>query len=90
MPTFTYLVTQIVQRHPDLAYLHVVEPGLAGDENIDKKAGEVRFISLPTYRYASSSSTTHAVQRLLARNLGPACVHLCRPLHTRDCDEACG
>jgi NADPH2 dehydrogenase len=25
-PTFAYLVSQIVARHPDLAYIHLVEP----------------------------------------------------------------
>jgi len=27
-PTFTYLVQQLVERYPDLAYLHLVEPRL--------------------------------------------------------------
>ncbi|KAK0463295.1 hypothetical protein IW261DRAFT_158426 [Armillaria novae-zelandiae] len=30
IPTFAYLVTKIGQRHPDLAYLHVVEPRVSG------------------------------------------------------------
>ncbi|PBK85284.1 FMN-linked oxidoreductase [Armillaria gallica] len=30
VPTFSYLVTKIGQRHPDLAYLHVVEPRVSG------------------------------------------------------------
>ncbi|KAI0744497.1 NADH:flavin oxidoreductase/NADH oxidase [Earliella scabrosa] len=33
IPTFTYLVSQVVQRHPDLAYLHVIEPGVAASED---------------------------------------------------------
>ncbi|KAI0742943.1 NADH:flavin oxidoreductase/NADH oxidase [Daedaleopsis nitida] len=40
VPTFTYLVSQIVERYPDLAYLHVVEPGLSGSEDIDARNGE--------------------------------------------------
>jgi len=26
VPTYTYLIEQIIQRHPDLAYLHATEP----------------------------------------------------------------
>ena len=43
VPTFTYLVTELVKRHPNLAYLHVVEPGLAGATDIEARAGEVRL-----------------------------------------------
>ncbi len=42
VPTFTYLVTKLAQDHPDLAFLHQVEPGLAGGWDIDAKIGEVR------------------------------------------------
>ena len=41
IPTFTYLVSQVAERHPDLAYLHVVEPGLAGGWDIEGSTGEV-------------------------------------------------
>lgn len=34
-PTFSYIVSQLVQRHPDLAYLHVVEPRIAGYNNAE-------------------------------------------------------
>ncbi|KAI8996263.1 NADH:flavin oxidoreductase/NADH oxidase [Trametes punicea] len=51
VPTFTYFVSQIAQRWPELAYLHVVNPGLAGSANIDRRAGEsndfIRKIWLP-------------------------------------------
>jgi NADPH2 dehydrogenase len=32
IPTYTYLVQQIKARHPDLAYLHLVEPRVDGVE----------------------------------------------------------
>ena len=32
-PTFAYLVSQAKERFPDLAYLHVVEPRVAGDDD---------------------------------------------------------
>ena len=41
VPTFTYLVSRLAAEHPYLAYLHVVEPGLAGGNDIVAKAGEV-------------------------------------------------
>ncbi|KAJ7608655.1 NADH:flavin oxidoreductase/NADH oxidase [Roridomyces roridus] len=34
-PTFTYLVTQLRDRYPDLAYLHVVEPRADGIETVE-------------------------------------------------------
>ncbi|KAJ7578132.1 hypothetical protein C8J56DRAFT_1111964 [Mycena floridula] len=33
IPTFTYLVSQIKERYPDLSYLHVVEPRVSGDDD---------------------------------------------------------
>lgn len=33
LPTFTYLVTELAARHPNLAYLHLVEPRISGDED---------------------------------------------------------
>ncbi|KAL1943308.1 hypothetical protein VTO73DRAFT_4383 [Trametes versicolor] len=40
IPTFTYLVTKLAQDYPDLAFLHQVEPGVAGGWDIDAKTGE--------------------------------------------------
>ncbi|KAK7007400.1 putative inactive dehydrogenase EasA [Favolaschia claudopus] len=30
IPTFSYIISQLAQRHPDLAYLHLVEPRIVG------------------------------------------------------------
>ncbi|KAJ7293870.1 hypothetical protein C8J57DRAFT_1444943 [Mycena rebaudengoi] len=38
-PTYTYFVTQLRERYPDLAYLHVVEPRVNGAETVEVKAG---------------------------------------------------
>ncbi|KAJ6491545.1 hypothetical protein DFH09DRAFT_1453348, partial [Mycena vulgaris] len=35
-PTFTYLVWQMKATHPDLAYIHVVEPRISGDGDIEE------------------------------------------------------
>ena len=43
VPTFTYLVKEAVRRHPNLAYLHVPEPGVAGAQEIEVKEGQVRL-----------------------------------------------
>ncbi|KAI0742949.1 NADH:flavin oxidoreductase/NADH oxidase [Daedaleopsis nitida] len=40
VPTFSYLVSRLAADHPNLSYLHVVEPGLAGNLDIDPQAGE--------------------------------------------------
>jgi len=40
MATFEYLVGQFVQRHPDLAYLHLVEPVVAGNSDRERSSRE--------------------------------------------------
>ena len=49
VPQFTYLVEELVRRHPDLAYLHVITPGAsvpgpAGpeDESVGRRSGVPR------------------------------------------------
>lgn len=32
LPTFSYLVSELAARHPTLAYLHLIEPRISGDE----------------------------------------------------------
>ena len=43
IPTFTYLVSEIKKRHPDLAYIHVTEPRINGDQDRQAQEGEVRI-----------------------------------------------
>ena len=40
-PTFSYIVSELAQRHPDFAYIHLVEPRVEG--NVDRTVidGEV-------------------------------------------------
>ncbi|KAJ7649851.1 NADH:flavin oxidoreductase/NADH oxidase [Roridomyces roridus] len=38
-PTYTHLVTELRDRYPDLAYLHVVEPRVDGSTTVDVKDG---------------------------------------------------
>ncbi len=45
VPTFTYLVSRLAAQHPRLGYIHVVEPGLAGNMDINAKEGEVGISS---------------------------------------------
>ncbi|KAJ6495496.1 FMN-linked oxidoreductase [Mycena vulgaris] len=33
LPTFSYLVSELAARHPTLAYLHLIEPQISGDES---------------------------------------------------------
>ena len=35
-PTFAFLVSQLAERHPDLAYLHLIEPRVSGSETRDE------------------------------------------------------
>lgn len=41
IPTFSYLVSEIAKRYPDLAYIHVVEPRVTGNYDREPQAGEV-------------------------------------------------
>ncbi|KAB5588109.1 inactive dehydrogenase EasA [Ceratobasidium theobromae] len=34
IPTFSYLMEQLAQRHPELAYVHFVEPRVSGDNEV--------------------------------------------------------
>lgn len=43
IPTFTYLVSKVVETHPNLAFIHLVEPGVGGGSDIEVKEGEVSF-----------------------------------------------
>ncbi|KAI0772354.1 NADH:flavin oxidoreductase/NADH oxidase [Trametes elegans] len=51
LPTFTYLVSCLAEDFSDLAYLHVVEPGISGSTSAPTKPGEtnepLRKIWLP-------------------------------------------
>jgi len=44
IPTFTYLVTQLRERHPNLAYIHLVEPWINGTETIESTSESNDFI----------------------------------------------
>ncbi|KAH9914066.1 NADH:flavin oxidoreductase/NADH oxidase [Epithele typhae] len=44
VPTFSYLVKEAARRHPNLAYLHIPEPGVAGDQDILVKDGQTNDI----------------------------------------------
>ncbi|KAJ7790410.1 hypothetical protein B0H14DRAFT_3094668 [Mycena olivaceomarginata] len=39
LPTFTYVVSQLTARHPDLAYLHLVDPRAVGNANREGPIG---------------------------------------------------
>jgi NADPH2 dehydrogenase len=41
IPTYTYIVQQIKERHPNLAFLHLIEPRIAGSSDIDELASRV-------------------------------------------------
>ena len=45
IPTFSYLVKRLAEDFPELAYLHVIEPGVANYWNIPIGPGDV---SIPT------------------------------------------
>ncbi|KAG8717614.1 hypothetical protein FRC08_007097 [Ceratobasidium sp. 394] len=42
VPTFSYVVEELVKRHPDLAYIHFAEPRVSGDGDADSAHNPVR------------------------------------------------
>jgi NADPH2 dehydrogenase len=44
-PTYEYLVKQLAERHPNLAFLHLVEPGVKGNVDCVALSGEVMLIT---------------------------------------------
>ena len=53
VPQFTYLVDQLKQRHPNLAYLHVVTPGVMGSKGPEDES--VRVCPLAIFSLSWSS-----------------------------------
>ena len=43
-PTFSYLVSQLAERFPSMAYLHVIEPRVHGSADREVEKGEVRSL----------------------------------------------
>jgi NADPH2 dehydrogenase len=41
IPTFSYIVKQLAERYPSLAYVHVVEPRAQGDTDREQDDHEV-------------------------------------------------
>ncbi|CAE6467190.1 unnamed protein product [Rhizoctonia solani] len=33
LPTYSYIISELVQRHPELAFIHMIEPGINSHEN---------------------------------------------------------
>ena len=46
-PTYEYLVTQLVERTPNLAYVHVIEPGIKGNVDSEVATGMGRGSQIP-------------------------------------------
>lgn len=48
IPTFSYLMEQLAQRHPELAYVHFVEPRVSGDNEV----GHAHEVGTPKVRWS--------------------------------------
>lgn len=40
VPQYSYLIHELKKRHPDFAYLHLIEPRVLGSEDIEVPDGE--------------------------------------------------
>ncbi|KAF8747497.1 oxidoreductase, partial [Rhizoctonia solani] len=52
IPTFAYLVSEIAQRHPELAYLHFVEPVVSGPNDAKDQVHDVGSATPNTNEFA--------------------------------------
>jgi NADPH2 dehydrogenase len=80
LPTFTTFVEHIRAAHPNIAYIHVVEPRILGDgdagssdesstqssEALRKAAGDIPYIAAGGFDRASASSTVEKHGGLVA------------------------
>lgn len=77
VPTFTYLIQQLRDRFPRLAYLHLVEPRIGGDKTAGQSAqdsnnfarqiwGERPFISAGGYTPETANQTADKYGGLIA------------------------
>ena len=44
-PTFSYLVSELAKLHPNLSYIHVVEPRAQGNMDREVQEGEVSLVA---------------------------------------------
>ena len=58
IPTFSYLIRKIANDYPNLAYLHLVEPRVAGDHERASKDGEVSPVAVDSI----ACDADHALQ----------------------------
>jgi NADPH2 dehydrogenase len=80
LPTFTTFIERIRAAHPNLAYIHAVEPRVKGDgdagpsdedstqsiEALRKAAGDIPYIAAGGFDRASASSTVEKHGGLVA------------------------
>ncbi|KAK7691371.1 hypothetical protein QCA50_004769 [Cerrena zonata] len=73
IPTFTYLVTRLAELHPDLAYLHVVEPRITPDgQTKEVKPGQsndfLRKIWAPRPLMSAGGYTLESAGEIISAN----------------------
>ena len=68
VPTFSYLVKRLASEYPKLAYLHIIEPGVDGIADADRREGNVNSSNLS----AVIGPNFQAVKQLHQRHLAPS------------------
>lgn len=63
IPSFSFVVEKLAEKHPNLAYIHVVEPRVQGNEDRVASEGEVSefAMSVRTAAHVSHSPMTSYV-----------------------------
>ncbi len=84
VPTFTYLVNQLAEDHPDLAYLHVVQVGISGGTDMVPAVGEVPFPCVSYPILIAPIDCPLVVERLHPQHLVASASRQCWRVHERE------
>jgi NADPH2 dehydrogenase len=64
VPTFSYLVKQLAERHSTLGYIHVIEPRMHGATDHGAVEGEVRLMCMPNLPPLTSIQSNDFVREI--------------------------
>jgi hypothetical protein len=59
IPTYSYIISELAKRHPELAYIHMIEPGIESNTDcpVEMLANGTMVSHNPTFLY--DVLTTH-------------------------------
>jgi hypothetical protein len=69
IPTYTYIISELGKRHPDLAYIHLIEPGIESiTEGVPQELDQGVTVSC-FFQHYEASAVTQITSRLRCRTI---------------------